>query len=102
MAVTPAELVFYESLMSDADLPTLADLLKRPSWQAAAACRDYPAVVFFPDLGGVTTEAKAVCMTCLVRVECGDYAVANGEVDGIWGGQGPRARKALRRAHRAA
>jgi len=37
--------------------------------------------------------ARAFCLGCQVRVECGEWALANGETDGVWGGMDPEERK---------
>ncbi len=38
-----------------------------------------------------------MCTSCEVRVECLDYALANDERFGIWGGLSERERRRLRR-----
>jgi len=38
-----------------------------------------------------------VCKGCEVREQCLDYALANGEKFGIWGGLSERERRRLRR-----
>ena len=45
-----------------------------------------------------TREAKEVCRGCVVREDCLEYALANGEKFGIWGGMSERERRRLRRA----
>ena len=57
-------------------------------------CRPRP---FFPERGASTREAKEVCRGCVVRGECLEYALANGEKFGIWGGLSERERRRLRR-----
>ena len=52
---------------------------------------------FFPEKGGSTREAKRVCATCEVREECLEYALANDERFGIWGGMSERERRKLKR-----
>ncbi len=53
---------------------------------------------FFPEKGGSTREAKKVCTSCEVRAECLDYALANDERFGIWGGGlSERERRKLKR-----
>jgi hypothetical protein len=41
--------------------------------------------------------AKSLCSDCPVRNLCGDYAITNGEVHGVWGGMNPADRKTIRR-----
>lgn len=51
----------------------------------------------FPEKGGSTREAKRVCVGCEVRVECLEYALANDERFGIWGGLSERERRKLKK-----
>lgn len=45
--------------------------------------------------------AKAICRGCSVIAECGDFALANRETDGVWGGMDPEERAVvLRRRNR--
>jgi WhiB family redox-sensing transcriptional regulator len=68
------------------------------SWQARANCMGVDPDLFFPERGASTREAKEVCRGCVVREECLDYAIANGEKFGIWGGMSERERRRVRRA----
>ena len=54
--------------------------------------------LFFPERGASTREAKEVCRGCVVREECLEYALTNGEKFGIWGGMSERERRRIRRA----
>lgn len=54
-------------------------------------------VALFPERGGDGVKAKAICAGCPVRAECLDYALADVELRGTWGGTSPGERKALRR-----
>lgn len=67
------------------------------SWQADALCAQTDPEAFFPEKGGSTREAKRICDGCEVRSECLDYALANDERFGIWGGLSERERRRLRR-----
>lgn len=67
-------------------------------WQRLANCLGLPPDVFFPERGESTREAKEVCRGCVVRSECLDFAVNNGERFGIWGGLSERERRKVRRA----
>jgi WhiB family redox-sensing transcriptional regulator len=51
--------------------------------------------LFYPDKGGSNKKAKAVCRACPVAAECLDYALANNERFGIWGGLSERERRKL-------
>ena len=66
-------------------------------WQERALCAQTDPEAFFPEKGGSTREAKRVCQTCDVKAECLEYALANDERFGIWGGLSERERRKLRR-----
>jgi WhiB family redox-sensing transcriptional regulator len=68
------------------------------AWQAQANCMGVDPELFFPERGSSTREAKEVCRGCVVRVECLEFAIANGEKFGIWGGMSERERRKVRRA----
>ncbi|MFM7509365.1 MAG: WhiB family transcriptional regulator [Actinomycetota bacterium] len=68
------------------------------SWQLYANCLGVDPDLFFPERGASTREAKQVCQGCVVREECLEYALANGEKFGIWGGLSERERRRIRRA----
>lgn len=67
------------------------------SWQTDALCAQTDPEAFFPEKGGSTREAKRICEGCEVRSECLEYALANDERFGIWGGLSERERRKLRR-----
>jgi WhiB family redox-sensing transcriptional regulator len=66
-------------------------------WQERALCAETDPEAFFPEKGGSTREAKKICTGCEVRAECLEYALANDERFGIWGGLSERERRRLRR-----
>lgn len=66
------------------------------TWQALGSCRGLDPDLFFPERGASTREAKEVCRGCVVREDCLEYALANGEKFGIWGGLSERERRRLR------
>ena len=68
------------------------------SWQERALCAQTDPEAFFPEKGGSTREAKKVCTTCEVRVECLEYALENDERFGIWGGLSERERRRMKKA----
>ena len=68
-----------------------------PSWQERALCAETDPEAFFPEKGGSTREAKKICTGCEVKAECLEYALANDERFGIWGGLSERERRRLRR-----
>ena len=68
------------------------------SWHERALCAQTDPEAFFPEKGGSTREAKRVCGSCDVRAECLEYALANDERFGIWGGLSERERRRIKRA----
>jgi WhiB family transcriptional regulator, redox-sensing transcriptional regulator len=80
-------------------------------WRADGACRSADPELFFPIAAGVVAVRKAlrICAGCGVRQQCLDFAMQNGEMNGVWGGttaeERIRARRALlrraRRSHRS-
>jgi hypothetical protein len=70
---------------------SILDLL-REGWQLDAACKGYPVSWWFPVHGANKqqkdsySKAKKLCLQCLVKNECEDYAKRN-LCDGIWGGE---------------
>lgn len=83
----------------------LNDLLQqlvvpRPFPIEQAACRGIDTRLFFPERGEDTTIAKRICTSCPVRTPCRDWALANGERFGIWGGTSERERRNSRRHQR--
>lgn len=83
----PVDLVLVEA---DGLPPELA-------WQERALCAQTDPEAFFPEKGGSTREAKRVCMSCEVRAECLDYALAKDERFGIWGGLSERERRRVKK-----
>lgn len=82
-------------------LPLFGDVFVDDSllaWQDRALCAQTDPEAFFPEKGGSTREAKKVCNGCEVRGECLDYALANDERFGIWGGLSERERRKLKKA----
>ncbi|HBX08383.1 MULTISPECIES: WhiB family transcriptional regulator [Candidatus Neomicrothrix] len=66
-------------------------------WQLEANCLGVDPDLFFPERGASTKEAKAVCKGCVVREDCLEFALQNGEKFGIWGGLSERERRRIRR-----
>ena len=84
---TPVDLVLVET----------DDLPPELAWQERALCAQTDPEAFFPEKGGSTREAKRVCMSCEVRAECLDYALAKDERFGIWGGLSERERRRVKK-----
>ena len=72
---------------SDADVEALPFSDGPLAWQQHALCAQTDPEAFFPEKGGSTREAKAVCQS-----------LANDERFGIWGGLSERERRRLRRS----
>jgi WhiB family transcriptional regulator, redox-sensing transcriptional regulator len=77
---------FYAAMMIGVDCLELADLLHQPLWFADALCKEHPELVFVPSAGPVSDDARALCRSCLVRVECLGHALVRPELVGCWGG----------------
>lgn len=71
-----------------------------PAWQAQALCAQTGADFFFPEPGSSVREAKRICGMCEMRSACLEYALANDERFGVWGGLSEKERLSLRRATR--
>jgi len=67
------------------------------SWQSDSLCAQTDPEAFFPEQGGSTRDAKKICSSCEVRTQCLEYALANDERFGIWGGLSERERRKLRK-----
>jgi len=73
------------------------DITLDRTWQEYANCLGVDPDLFFPERGASTREAKEVCRGCVVRDDCLEYALANSEKFGIWGGMSERERRRIRR-----
>ncbi|MEI8050246.1 MAG: WhiB family transcriptional regulator [Actinomycetes bacterium] len=80
------------------DVISLLEGQESQGWQAQANCMGVDPDLFFPERGASTREAKEVCRGCVVREDCLEYALGNGEKFGIWGGMSERERRRLRRS----
>ncbi|TFB91065.1 MULTISPECIES: WhiB family transcriptional regulator [Cryobacterium] len=67
------------------------------SWQSDSLCAQTDPEAFFPEKGGSTRDAKKICSSCEVKTQCLQYALANDERFGIWGGLSERERRKLRK-----
>lgn len=75
---------------------------ERPlKWQDDALCAETNPEAFLPEKGGSTREAKKVCASCSVAQQCLEYALANNERFGIWGGKSERERRKILRERAA-
>lgn len=91
------------------------------TWTDDAACLNYPAKIFYPDIidddgeewfdegtifeafGDTSSsydEARTICNTCPVKEACLAHALANKERWGMWGGLTPIERRRIERKDR--
>lgn len=59
-------------------------------------CQQWPDL-YFPDLGGTSEPAKALCQGCPVLLQCLSYAIQADEPYGVWGGASVLERKRIKR-----
>jgi WhiB family redox-sensing transcriptional regulator len=62
-------------------------------------CQEIDGELWFPESGGEShalRQAKQYCEECPVKVQCLNFALANREEYGIWGGLTVRERQKLR------
>ena len=80
------------------DGPTsLGELVVRPARQRDALCREHPEVDFFPERGQSAEPGTTLPPQVIVIDQCLAFAMASGEVHGIYGDLSGRQRRALRR-----
>jgi WhiB family redox-sensing transcriptional regulator len=90
------ELVQWLMVQDTEDLTTVAELFGRPEWQRYGACRGQVIETFVPNKGGNFTTAREICQRCAVRQECLDFAMADEDLAGMWGGTTAPERRAMR------
>ncbi len=112
---SPFQLEWEKILTSRHDACTISPVIIEPlsdfdvEWRERAACLKEEAIKFFgndemetpADRRVREEEAKNVCQTCPVRIECLDYAILTNEQYGIWGGMNESELKAEKRARNA-
>lgn len=81
-------------------VPPRAALLGTSTWRDAGYCRDKDPNLFYPlGRGRAAIEqaevAKAYCRSCPSREPCLAYALATGQLLGVWGGTSPEERRVL-------
>lgn len=67
------------------------------SWRDRALCAQVGGDMFFPEKGGSSAAAKAICGMCRVGSQCEAFAVETGQSHGIWNGKSVRELRRLRR-----
>ena len=65
-------------------------------WMEHAACKPHPTEWWFPKRGDPVDQAKIICHTCPVRIDCLNYALIIPNLVGIWGGMSGRERRDIR------
>ena len=73
---------------------------KNMVWRQRAACRGVDPDIFYPVSDEDAEEAKGICDGCGVRETCLEYALANREREGVWGGATERERRRMLRQRR--
>ena len=73
------------------------DVVRSSEWMSSAACKDVGPDPFYVEAPHTHAgdEARAICEACPVRRQCLDYAIANHEPAGIWGGKTWRQRRRI-------
>jgi WhiB family redox-sensing transcriptional regulator len=66
-------------------------------WKNRGQCRQVDPDSFFPEKGGSAKDAKRVCRSCPVRLQCLEFALENDERFGVWGGLSERERRRVKR-----
>ena len=61
-------------------------------------CAEVDPAVWFPTMGQSNRPAKAICRRCDIRAACLADALADPELEGVWGGTSLRERQTMRRA----
>lgn len=64
-------------------------------WVADAVCAQTDPELFFPEKGYTPHAAKKICMGCVARLDCLDYALRTYQRYGVWGGTTERERRKL-------
>lgn len=65
------------------------------SWVVNAACRGTDPDAFHDSSTEVMRQAKKVCRSCEVQMECLNDALIRNDPFGVWGGTEPRERRRL-------
>ncbi len=71
-------------------------------WREQGICREVDPYLWHGDTQKDVAEAKAICHRCPVEAECREYALANHEQHGTWGGLSTKDRQRIWRQRRAA
>jgi len=66
------------------------------NWRESANCIGIDTDLFFPDRGEPTRVIQGICARCIVKTECLEFAIADPEIVGYFGGMSARNRQKLR------
>lgn len=84
-------------------LTFLEELIRRPQWQRYGACRGESIGTFVPGLGGGGFgRAREICRGCSVLAKCLDFALADEDIVGMFGGTTAKERRSMRAGKGAA
>lgn len=70
-------------------------------WRHESACRDADPELFITNNVPSIQAAKAICRQCVVREDCLNWAIENGQTSGTWGGYSEKDRRKMN-LHRSA
>lgn len=99
--MTPDEFVVYVHMMMTRVDELPVDVLERPHWYAAAACRGVSVEMFVGSRGSPAGPAKRICAGCDVRGPCLEFALSDASITGTWGGTTKQERARMRRSSAA-
>jgi WhiB family transcriptional regulator, redox-sensing transcriptional regulator len=74
-------------------------MLSKDYWRGAL-CAEIGSEIFFPAKETSSRDyaaARKICNRCEIKQKCLDYALADPELVGIWGGVGWKRRQVMRR-----
>jgi WhiB family transcriptional regulator, redox-sensing transcriptional regulator len=103
--IPAAELETLHQHRADRDRAAIRQITSSDAlaWQDLGSCASIGPSdpEFFPGKGETTQAAKRICMGCEVRVTCLEYALANQDFHGVWGGTSERERRKILRQREA-
>lgn len=102
MTIIPKSLQKLSSApLSSAEI-ILGSKYESEEWKLDGICRTVDPDMWFPEPPASGFQAKKLCARCPVIEECLEYAMANNEKFGVWGGLSAHERKKLKRKLRDA
>jgi WhiB family redox-sensing transcriptional regulator len=81
---------------------TISVLFGRPVWQQYGACRGQGTDEFIIGRGGDYDRSRQLCADCPVSKPCLEFALADSDLIGMWGGTSERQRREIRAGRRVA